>query len=128
GFAVPRLGGAETGARQLAAAVDDEAVCEVVRRDGDRHAITGNHFDEEPTEPPTNSGEKRVALIALHAEVPAGERLHDFALNLNEIVSCHSRPFRRIPCEEWCSLEVGKRRNSYTNARRACRYRNAVFP
>jgi hypothetical protein len=37
-----------------------------------------------------------VSLIALDAEVPACERLYDASLNLNEIVSCHSSPFRRI--------------------------------
>ena len=32
-----------------------------------------------------------MALVALHAEVPPGKRLDYLALNLNQIVSCHSQ-------------------------------------
>ncbi len=115
-------------ADELAAAVDDEAVREIVRRNGDRHAITGNDLDVKTTQPPADASEERVALIALHAEVTTRERFHHFSLNLDEIVSCHSMPF--LPASVWrrFALEVGKRPNSYTNARRTCRYRNAVFP
>jgi hypothetical protein len=38
-----------------------------------------------------------VPLVALHAEVPTREGLDHSALNLNQIVSCHSEPFSRIP-------------------------------
>jgi hypothetical protein len=37
-----------------------------------------------------------VSLIALDAEVSTREGLHHATLNLNEIVSCHSIPFRRF--------------------------------
>ena len=80
-----------------AAAVDDEAVGEIVRRDCDGHAIAGNHFDVEPPEASTDASEEGVSLITLDTKVSAGQRFDHLALNLNEIVSCHSIPFRRLP-------------------------------
>jgi hypothetical protein len=38
-----------------------------------------------------------MALITLHPEVPTSEGFHYASLNLDEIVSCHSEPFRRLP-------------------------------
>lgn len=35
-----------------------------------------------------------MALVTLNAKVTAGQCFYDFALNLNEIVSCHLVPFR----------------------------------
>jgi hypothetical protein len=80
---------------ELAAAVDDEAVGEVVRRHRDGHAITRHDFDVEPAQPATDASKEGVSLIALDAEVTARESFHHATLNLNEIVSCHSMPFRR---------------------------------
>jgi hypothetical protein len=72
-------------------------VGQIVRRDGDRHAITGDDLDVEASEAPTDAGEERMTLVTLHAEVTAREGLYYFALNLNEIVSCHSKPFCLVP-------------------------------
>lgn len=38
-----------------------------------------------------------MPLVSLDTEMTTGQSFHDFALNLNEIVSCHSVPFRRCP-------------------------------
>lgn len=81
---------------ELAAAVHDEAVGEIVRRYGDRYAIAGNDFDMEASESSADARKKRVPLVALYAEVPASESLYHFSLNLNEIVACHSTPFCRV--------------------------------
>lgn len=76
--------------RYSAAAVDDEAVRQVVGGNRDRDAISGNHFDVKATQPATDTGEERVALVALDAKVSTRERFNHFALNLDQIVSCHS--------------------------------------
>ncbi len=79
-----------------AATVYDESVGQIIRRHGDGDAVTGNDFDVEPTKPPAYASEKCVALVALHAEVPTGQCLDHLALDLDEIVSCHSIPFCRL--------------------------------
>ena len=75
----------------LAAAVDDEAVREIVRRNSDRHAITRDDLDVEPAKAAADPSEERVALVALDPEMPTSERLDYLTLNLNQIVSCHSQ-------------------------------------
>lgn len=84
-------------ARVLAAAVDDESVGQIVGGNGNGNAVAGNHFDVETPKTSADAGEKRVALVALHPKVPASESFHHASLNLDEIVSCHSEPFRRLP-------------------------------
>lgn len=53
--------------------------------------------------PAADASEERVPLIALDAEVTARESLHYATLNLDEIVSCHSIPFRRSHVDS-CSI------------------------
>lgn len=69
---------------------------QVVRRDGDRDAITGNDLDVKPAEPTADASEKRMPLIPLHSKMPAGEGLDHSPLNLNQIISCHRTPFRVV--------------------------------
>ena len=61
-----------------------------------------------------------MALVTLNAKVTAGQCFYDFALNLNEIVSCHLVPFRPLRV-----VVVGdrrsERRDSYSNACQLCR-------
>ena len=47
-----------------------------------------------------------MALVALYSEMTAGKGFHHLTLNLNEIVSCHSIPFRRLPMRG-CVMRVG---------------------
>ena len=63
---------------------------QVVRRDRNRYAITGHDLDVEAAKTAADAGEEGVTLVALDAEMSAGERFHHFALNLDQIVSCHS--------------------------------------
>jgi hypothetical protein len=51
----------------------------------------------EPPKAPADAGEKRVALVTLHPKMSPGESFNHASLNLDEIVSCHSEPFRRLP-------------------------------
>lgn len=38
-----------------------------------------------------------MSLVTLHAKMSAREGFDHTSLNLNEIVSCHSEPFRHFP-------------------------------
>jgi len=112
-------------------------VRQVIGRDGDRHPVTWYHLDVEASQASTDTGEERVALVALDSEMTARERLDYASLNLNEIVSCHSKPFRRVSCTRCAKEIVGtihddnghaygrKGRDPYTNATTICRYANA---
>src|SRR6266576_6832033 len=74
------------------AAEDDQPVRRIVRRDGDRHAIAGNDADVVTAHAPADLGEELHPVVALHAVVPAGERLGDRALDLDEIVASQPSP------------------------------------
>jgi hypothetical protein len=127
---------------QLAAAVDDEPVGEVVWRDSDRYPIARYDFDVKPSQATTNASEKGVPLVALNAKMATGQGFNHLTLNLNEIVSCHSKPFCRVPLwrshrkrepsvpragaiQDRGSNGGEKRRDSYTNGTSVCRYVNA---
>src|SRR5207248_6406748 len=69
------------------AAEHDQPVRRIVRRDGDRHAIAGNDADVVAAHAPADLGEELHPVVALHAVVPAGERLGDCALDLDQIVA-----------------------------------------
>src|SRR5439155_23927816 len=57
------------------AAEHDQPVRRIVRRDGERHAIAGNDADVVAAHTPAELGEELHPVVALHAVVPAGERL-----------------------------------------------------
>src|SRR6185295_9783714 len=82
--------------RRSTAAVDDETVREIVRRDGDGHTVAGYDLDVEPAKPATDASQKRVPLISLHSKMAAGERFDHPPLDLNQIISCHEAPFRVV--------------------------------
>ena len=86
-------GGGRHRARS-ATAIDDETVREIVRRDSDRHTVTGYDLDVKPAKPAADPGEEGMPLISLNSKMPAGEGLHHSPLDLNQIVSCHEAPFR----------------------------------
>src|SRR5436309_14926080 len=69
------------------AAEHDQPVRRIVRRHGDRHAIAGNDADVVAAHAPADLGEELHPVVALHAVGPAGERLGDRALALDEIVA-----------------------------------------
>ena len=70
----------------LACAEGDDAPDGIVRRNADRHAITGNHFDAEAAHAAAELGQNFVAGVALHAVETAAVYRHDRALHINQIV------------------------------------------
>ncbi len=67
----------------------DEAVRGVVRRDGDGHAVAGDYLDVKTPEASTDAGGKLAPLLALNAELTAGQGFGDHALELDQIVLRH---------------------------------------
>ena len=51
----------------------------------------------ESPKPAADAGEKRMSLVTLHPKMSAREGFDHAPLNLDEIVSCHSEPFRQFP-------------------------------
>ena len=76
---------------------------QVVGRDRDGDPIARDYLDVKAAKPAADAGEERVPLVALDAEVTARKGLHHATLDLNEIVSCHSIPFRRSRVDS-CSI------------------------
>jgi len=70
------------------AAEDDQAVTGVVRRHRDGDAVARNHADVVAAHAAADLCEEFHAIVALDPVVSTGERLHNDALDLNEIVAC----------------------------------------
>ena len=99
---------------------------QVVWGDGNRDAITGNDLDVKTTKPPTDAGEKRVPLVALHAEMSARKRLDHSTLDLDQIISCHNAPFcptraRTITMMLRAGTAEGRYKYPYNMATQDCR-------
>jgi len=80
-----------------AAAEDDESVARVVRRYGNGDAVSWDHPDAVAPHASADLGQELHAVVALHAVVPASERLDDDALDLNEIVASQARSANTRP-------------------------------
>lgn len=61
------------------------------------------------TQAATDACEKRMALVAFDSEVAAGKCLDHFALNLDQIISCHGTPSVELGYD--CDLLDALRKN-----------------
>src|SRR5262249_61772047 len=86
----PGPGGPATPARS-AAAEDDQPVRGIVGGDRDGPPIAGDDADVVAAHAAADLGEELHAVVALHAVVPAGERLDDGTFYLNEIIASQGR-------------------------------------
>ena len=70
----------------LACAEGDDAPDRIVRRNADRHSVTRDDFNTEPTHPAAELGQHFVAGVTLHAVKPATMHGYHCALHVDQIV------------------------------------------
>src|SRR5438093_9543545 len=75
----------------LAVPVDDSAASEVVLRELDAHPVARQHPDAVPPHLPGGVRQRVEAVLELHAEHAARERLHHFAVELALLLFCDHR-------------------------------------
>ena len=76
------------GFRLVLVAVDDPTSIEVVRRDLDAHAVSGEHADAEAAHLAGEVREDGMAVLELHAEHRVGQRLDDLAVERDLLFNC----------------------------------------
>jgi hypothetical protein len=77
--------------RKLAFAVNDPALCQIVRRKFDPNPVARHNTDEVLSHPTGNVGQNNVSTFDLNAKTSIGEGLRHNALNLKcfFLLFCH---------------------------------------
>jgi hypothetical protein len=68
---------------RLSRAEGNDAADRIVRRDANRHAVTGNDLDAETPHPAAQLGEHFMTGITLHSIQPAGMHRHYGSLHVD---------------------------------------------
>ena len=75
---------------ELASPESDNAPDRIVRRDANRHSISGDDFDPKAAHPAAELGEHLVSGIALHSVKATAMHSDDGTLHVDEVVLAQS--------------------------------------